>query len=228
MALIKCSNCGHDVSEKAHNCPHCGIQVRKGNHLNDTRQTNISDTYNYNKHSEKEEFKYRIIALGVIIAIIIIAAIAFVTNQDSFNNSANIADTTAFKDAHERELIIDESITYYGEVHGVEQYDGQEPLEFTDKLYISFGIPNRVRIHIESQETCDFIGVCEKENDCLLLKVEGYGDSYTLKVKMEGDHLLLLSDKNSFYGKWCLSELNSLARIYNDEYSVENYDSREQ
>ncbi len=27
MALIKCSNCGQDISDKAKSCPHCGLQI---------------------------------------------------------------------------------------------------------------------------------------------------------------------------------------------------------
>lgn len=225
MSLIKCSNCGHDVSDKAYKCPRCGFQIRKGIYFNDTRRTDFIDT---NGYREEENYKSRIIGLGVIVAIILIAAIAFVTHINSLNNCTSSADTTIMKDVHETDLIIDENINFHGEVHGVEEYDEQEPCQYTDHIYVSFSIPNRVRIHIESQESCDFIGVCEKEDDCLLLKVEGYGDHYTLKVKMEDDHLLLLSNKNSFYGKWCLSELNSLARIYSDKYSVENYNPTEE
>lgn len=28
MALIKCPECGHDVSDQAHSCPHCGLDVK--------------------------------------------------------------------------------------------------------------------------------------------------------------------------------------------------------
>lgn len=30
MALIKCSECGREVSDKAGNCPHCGCPIKKG------------------------------------------------------------------------------------------------------------------------------------------------------------------------------------------------------
>ena len=29
MALIKCSECGKEISDKAHHCPHCGNFYRK-------------------------------------------------------------------------------------------------------------------------------------------------------------------------------------------------------
>lgn len=33
MALIKCTGCGHDVSDKASGCPHCGCPISQENHL---------------------------------------------------------------------------------------------------------------------------------------------------------------------------------------------------
>lgn len=33
MALIKCTGCGHDVSDKATECPHCGCPISQENHL---------------------------------------------------------------------------------------------------------------------------------------------------------------------------------------------------
>ena len=34
MAMIKCKECGHDVSDKASVCPNCGCPIEKGtNHV---------------------------------------------------------------------------------------------------------------------------------------------------------------------------------------------------
>ena len=44
MALIKCKECGHMISEKALACPKCGYSVEKGNNL-------LEEKGNINKNS---------------------------------------------------------------------------------------------------------------------------------------------------------------------------------
>lgn len=64
MALIKCSECGADISEKASACPKCGCP------LNITKQI-ISDT-------KKKHNKKIITTIIICFAIIIILAISVV------------------------------------------------------------------------------------------------------------------------------------------------------
>lgn len=45
MAMIKCPECGHDVSDKAKSCPHCGFAVADNRPDGDIR-IKITDIYN--------------------------------------------------------------------------------------------------------------------------------------------------------------------------------------
>lgn len=46
MAMIKCPECGHDVSDKAKSCPHCGFAVADNRPDGDIR-VKVTDIYNY-------------------------------------------------------------------------------------------------------------------------------------------------------------------------------------
>ena len=41
MALIKCTECGHDVSDKASVCPNCGCPIEK-EHLSEVTKTGVT------------------------------------------------------------------------------------------------------------------------------------------------------------------------------------------
>lgn len=87
MAIIKCQNCGNDVSDKARQCPHCQAIINDANRienvLNNVRvRTETSNTTNnnkriYNKVATKFNFVVWIIKflgyLGGIISWIVFA-----------------------------------------------------------------------------------------------------------------------------------------------------------
>lgn len=87
MAIIKCQNCGNDVSDKARQCPHCQAIINDANRienvLNNVRvRTETSNTTNnnkriYNKVATKFNFVVWIIKflgyLGGIITWIVFA-----------------------------------------------------------------------------------------------------------------------------------------------------------
>lgn len=76
MALIKCSECGHDISEKALICTNCGCPI-------EVTKQNIEET--------KEKKKKRIIIVGVTVLVIVIlvligmALIRYYTKPDSIS-----------------------------------------------------------------------------------------------------------------------------------------------
>lgn len=51
MALIKCPNCGHEISDKAEKCPHCGINLME--FLEE--QKNIKEQEEKRKQEEREK-----------------------------------------------------------------------------------------------------------------------------------------------------------------------------
>lgn len=64
MSLIKCSECGHEVSEKAFTCPNCGCPI------NPTHSIETTDTGEYIEKSLLKTNKYLVIiatlSLGVL------------------------------------------------------------------------------------------------------------------------------------------------------------------
>ena len=68
MALIKCCECGKEISDKAKHCPNCGVTIKKGNKT------------------------LLFLAIGATIVIIIIVIIIFIlnnTNNSDTNNTNN-------------------------------------------------------------------------------------------------------------------------------------------
>lgn len=53
MALIKCTECGKEISDKAVACPNCGCPV--GEILKDTKRTNSYSTFEANKYHKRED-----------------------------------------------------------------------------------------------------------------------------------------------------------------------------
>lgn len=49
MALIKCSECGNKISDKALICPHCGIELNQDNYSQDSQEktTDKISTFDY-------------------------------------------------------------------------------------------------------------------------------------------------------------------------------------
>ena len=71
MALIKCCECGKEISDKAKHCPNCGVTIKKGNKT------------------------LLFLAIGATIVIIIIVIIIFILNNtnNSDTNNTNTSDT---------------------------------------------------------------------------------------------------------------------------------------
>ncbi len=101
MALIKCSECGADISDKASACPKCGCP------LNITKQI-ISDT-------KKKQSKKIITTIIICFAIIIVLAVSIGLIKHS-NTPANVAVKLIKKDFGKG--IIVESIYYNSEING--------------------------------------------------------------------------------------------------------------
>ena len=64
MAIIKCQNCGNDVSDKATQCPHCSIALGYTNE--------VAKSF--------KNWSNRVQTLGIIVLIIIIITSLFVQN----------------------------------------------------------------------------------------------------------------------------------------------------
>lgn len=84
MALIKCKECGHEVSDKASTCPNCGCPIEKGLVCNECGATISSKDKTCpncgNPLKSKPKFAY-IILVCFIISIAIIGGYAVVNNN---------------------------------------------------------------------------------------------------------------------------------------------------
>jgi DNA-directed RNA polymerase subunit RPC12/RpoP len=69
MALIKCSECGKEISDKAKECPHCGNPINYRENVTIPQEVNVVSAPN------KEGCFLQTMNLGCIVVIIIVVII---------------------------------------------------------------------------------------------------------------------------------------------------------
>lgn len=106
MALIKCPECGKEISDKAGQCPHCGYPIDQvtipeneiiGQNGIQEQQNNIVE-----QKPQKKISKNSIIIIGAIIGIIIIGVIAYlIVTADSreYDNAQKLYASEEYEDA---------------------------------------------------------------------------------------------------------------------------------
>lgn len=118
MALIKCPNCGTDVSDKAKQCPNCGetLETQKvvkvceecGYELDDNVTIcprcgcPVPESEEQKKRRKKKKIIISVIAfLIVILAIIVIACVVNVTNQKKAEEAAAAAEAARVQEVND-------------------------------------------------------------------------------------------------------------------------------
>lgn len=118
MALIKCPNCGTDVSDKAKQCPNCGetLETQKvvkvceecGYELDDNVTIcprcgcPVPESEEQKKRRKKKKIIISVIAfLIVILAIIVIACVVNVTNQKKAEEAAAAAEVARVQEVND-------------------------------------------------------------------------------------------------------------------------------
>lgn len=97
MALIKCSDCGHEVSSNATTCPNCGAPITP-DALN-TNNINESGANNSNPHKSNKTTKIVLVAVAVLAVILILNFVYTMGNASrddystSYSSSSTVADT---------------------------------------------------------------------------------------------------------------------------------------
>jgi len=81
MALIKCSECGHEVSDKANVCPKCGNKIAANN--------------------DRGNSTIKIIGAVVVVALLIGGAFFFLNKEDEANNETANVETAEVVNANE-------------------------------------------------------------------------------------------------------------------------------
>lgn len=77
MAMIKCPECGHDVSDKAPLCPHCGVEIAGQNSQEKQESKAINDGKDSKNAKKGGKNKWVIITILAVIIIAIGAALYF-------------------------------------------------------------------------------------------------------------------------------------------------------
>lgn len=62
MTLVKCSECGQDISDQALNCPHCGLPLISQEIEKDNSDRNVEPNINKYEKTDKKWKKYLALA----------------------------------------------------------------------------------------------------------------------------------------------------------------------
>lgn len=84
MSIIKCSECGNDVSDKATACPKCGAPVEKAKVQEEPRKTyEPKPSYTPPQVHEEQKSFFRRFGWIFIVALAVLALITFLNNPNS-------------------------------------------------------------------------------------------------------------------------------------------------
>lgn len=93
MALIKCKECGHEISDKASMCPNCGCPLEKGLACNEcgasiSRADKICSNCGnpLNTKCGKPQFAYKMFFICIIVLIVLVAGFVVHSNLLSHND----------------------------------------------------------------------------------------------------------------------------------------------
>lgn len=90
MALIKCTECGHEVSDKAQTCPNCGTPIG----LAQPSNQQLNNTYSNIDTEGSSSKKWLYLVVGILaISLLGLAAWLFLFNEDKQNQTKQIVDS---------------------------------------------------------------------------------------------------------------------------------------
>lgn len=133
MALIKCTECGHEVSDKAQTCPNCGAPVS----LAQPSNQQLNNTYSniYTEGSSSKKWLYLVVGI-LAVSLLGLAAWLFLFNEDKQNQTKQIVDsksvTNVEKDTSSsgKDIIDNQSMNLKGKIG---KYPITMHLEFDNK-----------------------------------------------------------------------------------------------
>lgn len=100
MALIKCPECGREVSDKASKCPQCGFPIRESMGANGKEQEESpTEDFSVQQHDEPNKKKKPLIVIGVLVVILIGIVIvgALILSKRNENVTVNDVDISKWK-----------------------------------------------------------------------------------------------------------------------------------
>lgn len=98
MALIRCPECGREVSDKASKCPQCGFPIRESVDENSEKQETLStEDFSVQQQDEPNKKKKPLIVIGVLAVILIGIVIAGALILSKRNESVTVNDVDISK-----------------------------------------------------------------------------------------------------------------------------------
>lgn len=79
MALIKCTECGHEVSDKAEMCPNCGCPIRE-----------VQKTNRVGNKAKSSRKSWQYIIMGVLAIALLGVGCYFIKSKTLFNNETTL------------------------------------------------------------------------------------------------------------------------------------------
>lgn len=106
MALIKCPECGKEVSDKEDKCPNCGCPIEhfvkdEVSEENIVNKEEITEVENKNDTKKFEFNKNKKIGIGIIVAVLCVAVVGFVATNDSrtYNSAMTAYENEEYQEA---------------------------------------------------------------------------------------------------------------------------------
>lgn len=148
MALIKCSECGKEISDKASACPHCGCPVATPPVLSQEEQDRQEQTARLQAEERQAAKKKQITALVVAILAILVCAVVvvfFVMSKSPKHNFHNLKYLQYIEDNDGCKLSEDgKTMVLDSNPDDVEGYDNSAILGSIKVFNEQLGIPDSV------------------------------------------------------------------------------------
>lgn len=236
MALIKCSECGKEFSDKANACPNCACPIEKKN----------NDAKNKRKKKENNNLKKKLtIVIGVVLLVLLVIIILILQNKpyyigkwEHYVHWEGIAYSQRDSYAY-YQFFNDNTFKYEGYTIGNEDDIYNIEGTYNEKngilyLYYSIdGTPYSHSVNIEKNKLCEigdekcenyYIKSTSKENKKLNMNEREYltEESYQEILKNKGDVIVVAFSQNCSY---CNEYDDVLFKLYNKyKYTIYHYD----
>lgn len=178
MSLIKCPNCGHDLSDKARRCPHCNYIINHNHNDYSSQTEEKSEEGNSNK------LLYIIITL---IVLLIIGFVCFITHNNTNKNNDTVSDSDSVTVYDSIPTSADTSIPihqlrcYENTIHYkiADDYDGHQEGDSIDcyATYTLLLAPQNKAVlgYEDSMEFCIYSGQYKETNGVLTIDIKEEG-----------------------------------------------------
>lgn len=184
MALIKCPECGKEISDKASNCPNCGCPIEKVEVDTPIVEKDISNVEQPVMESQTKKSKGIKVLIPIIIAVVVIAIIGgavynmkVIKPKKTYDEAVSLLQSGKYDDANE----------LFNSIKGYEDVDTlQEELKYESRVFQCIkSIKERLKnpdslqvyeVVFFSKEYKDDIEVNDKMKEALDNLIENFGD----------------------------------------------------